>query len=376
MKVQNTNDRSQKTEIKKTQATSMAELLKTVKATVVSPQKGEIIKGKITKLTSAEVLVDINAKSEAVVLEKDKRILRNILTLLKVGDEVSVSVLNPESDFGNPVVSLRRYIDDLLWKKLSEKQKSQDPVVVVIREVIKGGFIVDADLGLSGFLPNSQASYAGEGQSESAASEFVGKKVDAYILELNRDARKIIFSQKPVLNAEDFNKAIKNLKTDQKIEVVVSNITSFGIFVSIKVVDDKTIDGLIHISEISWEKTADPSQTAAVGDKIEAVIIGFDREAKRVDLSIKRLTTDPFGEASKGFAVDQKISGKVLRMTSSGVVIELENGIEGLIRREKIPPTVTYKEGDAVTATVSQIDTKRRKIILVPVLLRKTIGYR
>lgn len=348
-------------------ATSMADLMKSVKTSFISPKKGEILAGTITKLNSYEILVDIGAKTEAVVLEKDKRLLRNIIGILKVGDKVTVSILNPESEFGNPVVSLRRFMDDKVWNKLNELQKSQKVVEATITEVTRGGFIVmvgDAQ----GFLPNSQASFLETGQNP------LGKKVAVNVLELSRLAHKIIFSQKAGQSIE-FEKEIKELKPEQKITSTISNITSFGVFVSLQG-KSHLIEGLIHISEIAWEKLMEVPKDYKPGEKIEAVIIGFDKKAARVNLSLRRLTEDPFEKEMSKFEPDKKISVSVSEITANGVLFNLENGIEGIIKKEKIPPNVTYKEGQTVSLTVSMVDKKRRRVILAPVLMEKPIGYR
>ena len=357
-------------------ALTMADLMKSVNTSFVTLHKGDILKGKIKKLTSSEILIDIDAKTDAVVLEKDKKNLRNILSMFKVGDEVSVSVLNPESDMGHPVVSLRRYLEDLMWEKLLKMQKNQEGLESTINEITKGGFLVSAKDGISGFLPNSHTIFMSQSQ------DVIGKKINVFPLELNRVAHKIIFSQKPVLDLKAFTDLIKDLKIGQKIDAIIANITSFGIFVSIQVLENKNIDGLIHISEISWDKVSDIEEMFTPGQKVEAVIIGIDRDAKRIDLSIKRITSDPFEETIKKFAVDQKVAAKVTQLVSTGVVLEIvdnmggEQRIEGFIRREKIPPNMSFEIGDKINVTITQIDKRKHRIILVPVLLEKPMGYK
>ena len=357
-------------------ALTMADLMKSVNTSFVTLHKGDILKGKIKKLTSSEILIDIDAKTDAVVLEKDKKNLRNILSMFKVGDEVSVSVLNPESDMGHPVVSLRRYLEDLMWEKLLKMQKNQEGLESTINEITKGGFLVSAKDGISGFLPNSHTIFMSQSQ------DVIGKKINVFPLELNRVAHKIIFSQKPVLDLKAFTDLIKDLKIGQKIDAIIANITSFGIFVSIQVLENKNIDGLIHISEISWDKVSDIEEMFTPGQKVEAVIIGIDRDAKRIYLSIKRITSDPFEETIKKFAVDQKVAAKVTQLVSTGVVLEIvdnmggEQRIEGFIRREKIPPNMSFEIGDKINVTITQIDKRKHRIILVPVLLEKPMGYK
>jgi len=351
-------------------AQTMAELMKSAKATFVTPRKGDNIPGIITKLTRSEILVDINAKTEAVVLEKDRQILSSILSSIKVGDKVMVSVLNPEGDLGNPVVSLRRFIDDIVWEKLRSLQKSKEVLEVTVSGTTKGGFLVTTLDGISGFLPNSHTSSLENPQN------LIGKNIKTVILELNRELHKIIFSQKQVLGIDDFNKSIKGFKIGQKIDPIISNITSFGIFLLIQQKDREPIEGFIHLSEVSWENVSNIPDNFKVSQKIEAVVIGFDEDSRRVLLSIKRLTPNPLEAKLKEYIVDKKIKGAVIKIISSGVLLDLGEGIVGIIKKDKIPPNMSYKEGVIVDAVVSKIDTKKHRVVLTPVLLEKPIGYR
>lgn len=376
-------DKNQKQETKSTNSSSkpaftMADLMKSVKTSFKTIHKGDTINGKIKKLTSGEILVDINAKTDAVVLEKDKKILKNILFSLKVGEDVEVTILNPESEMGYPVVSLRRFMDNILWDKLSKAQKAHSSIEGIITEAIKGGFIVTVESGISGFLPSSYIHFPpDENVDLSNLQVLINRRVKVYVLELNRKAHKIIFSQKPILDAAAFDELIKNLKVEQKIDAIISNITPFGVFVNIPISGEKYVDGLIHISEISWEKVSNIEELFKTGGRLETVVIGIDRDAKRVDLSIKRGIADPFEKLTEKYNVDQKVSGTVTNVSETGITIKFgEENLEGFIRREKIPPTVSYKAGDSINATISQIDKKKRKILLTPVLLEKFVGYK
>lgn len=354
-------------------ASSMADLMASYKKPMSSLSKGDLIEGIITKLTPQEVLVDINAKTEAVVMEKEKRLMRSMLAALKIGDKVTVSVLNPESDLGHPVVSLRRFMGDASWKYLEGLQKEQTALEVTITDSTRGGFLVTTEQGVAGFLPNSHTSFKlAEGENP---AQMVNKKIKAYVLELSRTANKIIFSQKEMLKDADFTKAIGLLKKGEKASVVVTNVASFGVFVAVPA-GEKKLDGLIHISEVAWEKTVDLAGMFEVGQTLDAVVIGFDKDGKRVDLSIKRLTQDPFEAISEKYAVDAAVSGKITHVGSMGVDIELEDGTAGFIKKEKIPPTVTFNEGDNVKATVVKVDKRKQRVELVPVLSAKPLTYR
>jgi len=360
-------------------AASMADLMKKVQAQrtpFISPHKGDMLIGTITKLTRNEILVDINAKTEAVVLEKERHILNKILSSFKVGDKIPVQVLNPESDFGYPVISLRRSIGDITWDRLAKLQKSQEPVEVNLDMATKGGFLATTADGISGFLPNSHTSSLQNPQG------LIGKKIKVVVLEINRGLNKIIFSQKQVMGSSDFQKLIKNLKVGQKIDAVVSNIAPFGVFLSIPVDDNplkgtgKLAEGFIHISETSWENVENLTDLFKLGDKITGVVLGFDKESRRVNLSLKRLLADPFEKKLNEFTVDKKVKGKVAKIISTGVLLDLGDNITGLIKKEKIPVSTTYKEGQEVMVTVSAVDKKRHRIEVSPVLKEKPIGYR
>ena len=351
-------------------ATTMADLLKSVETKFVKVSKGEVLEGIITKLTSAEILVDIGAKTEALVMEKDKKILRSLLTNLKVGSKVTVSVLNPESDFGNPVVSLRRFNDDRVWIRLEELQKTKEQVEVMVDESTKGGFLVSTRDGISGFLPNSQTIFLENSQG------LTGTSIKVLIIELSRPLKKVIVSQKATVGPEDFDKAVGSLKKGQKIETTISNIAPFGIFTFLDAGDKNMVEGFVHISEISWEKLPTVPENFKPGEKIEAQILNFDRDSQRVNLSIKALTSDPFAEKLKSYLPDQKVTGTVSKVISSGLLVNLAQGIEGFIKKDKLPPTLTFNEGSSVNATVVEVDEKRHRVILVPVLTEKPIGYR
>lgn len=350
-------------------ATTMADLMKSVKTNFVSPHKGDILDGTIKKISSAEITVNIGAKTDAVVLEKDRNILKSLLSSLKVGDKVKVSVLNPESDFGYPVVSLRRFNEEKMWGRVEELKKNKAKIEVTIDEITKGGFVASSKEGVSGFLPNSQVSFMEGGQS------LLGKTLTVCVIEVSKALKKVILSQKATVEAADFEKAAKDLKRGQKIEVNISNVAPFGIFTTIDLTDGTKLEGFVHISEIAWEKTDTIPASFTPGSKLTVEVLGLDKESKRVNLSIKRLTSNPLEAKLKEYTVDKKVTGTITKVMDSGLVIDLGEGIEGFVKKEKLPPTVTYSQGSSLEATVLEVDRKQR-VILAPVLKVKPIGYR
>lgn len=351
-------------------ASTMTELLQKAKSNFVGLKKGETIKGKITKLTPGEILLDINSKTEAVVLEKDKKILSKILSTFSVGDEVSVTVLNPESDLGFPVVSLRKSINDMVWEKLLTLKKNQEVLQATVDSVTRGGYLLTTLDGVSGFLPNSHSSILDKPQN------LIGKTIKVIALDINRPLNKIIFSQRQALGLGDFDKLISGFKIGQKIDANISNLAPFGVFIAIPIKEMGYVEGFIHISDVSWETISNIYEKFGLGQKITAVITGFDREARRINLSIKKLTSDPLEKRLEEFPVDKKVKAKVLKVISSGVLFDLGEGIVGIVKKDKIPPNASYKEGLEIQATVSSIDKKRHRVVLSPVLLEKPIGYR
>lgn len=352
---------------------AMAQLLAKHQNKFVTLKKGESIKAKITKLTHNEILVDAGAKTEAHVMERDKRIVQTIMAQFKVGDTVEVNVLNPESESGQAVVSLRRYLGNMAWGKLEELQKKSEPVEVVIKDSTKAGYVADTSFGISGFLPQSHVSFSQEGLNP-------GQTVKVTVLELNRPDNKVIFSQKKSMSDEDFAKLSKLYNVGEKLNVTITNVTPFGIFVALpqpKGGKEKTeLEGFIHISETSWAKVADMSGTFAPGQEIEAVLTRFDNETRRVSLSIKRLTIDPFEALMENYPVDKKVKGTVSGFEDGDVVFALGDDVEGVLRKDKIPPATTYEEGQAVTLTIADHDKRKHRLLVSPVLLEKPMGYR
>lgn len=352
----------------------MAQLLAKHQNKFITLKKGETVKAKITKLTNNEILVDAGTKTEAHVLERDKRIVQTIMAQFKLGDTVEVNVLNPESESGQPIVSLRRYLGDKAWNTLEDVQKKTEQLEVTVKDGTKAGYVVDTSFGISGFLPQSHVSY-----SQNALTS--GQTVKVTVLELNRPDNKVIFSQKKSMSAEEFAKLTKQYKVGEKLTVTVTNVTPFGIFVALPqgkaAKDEGDLEGFIHISETSWDKVVDISDKFTAGQKIEAVLTRFDEETRRVSLSVKRLTADPFETLMEKYPIDKKVKGVVKAIDDGDVFFTFgDEDAEGVIRKDKIPPTTIYTEGQEVTLTIVDYDKRKHRIILTPVLLEKPMGYR
>jgi len=361
-------------QINSNQSSAMAQLLAKHQNKFITLKKGESVKAKLTKLTPNEILVDAGAKTEAVVLERDKRIIQTIMQQFKVGDTVEVNVLNPESESGQAVVSLRRYLGNMAWGKLEDLQKKSDQLEITVKDSSKAGYVVDTAFGVSGFLPQSHVSYSQEGLN-------VGQTVKARVLELNRPDNKVIFSQKQSLSVEEFAALSKQYKVGEALKVTVTTITPFGIYVALPkkkdAKEENELEGFIHISETSWEKVSDLNELFTPGQEIEAVLTRFDSETRRVSLSIKRLTADPFEIFMEKYPVDTKVKGTVIAIEDGDVIFSFgTDGAEGVLRKDKIPPTTKYTEGQEVNVTIADYDKRKHRILVSPVLLEKPMGYR
>lgn len=356
------------------QSSAMAQLLAKHQNKFVTLKKGESVKAKITKLTPNEILVDAGAKTEAVVLERDKRIVQTIMGQFKVGDTVEVNVLNPESESGQSVVSLRRYLGNMAWEKLEDLQKKSEQLEITIKDSSKAGYVVDTAFGISGFLPQSHVAFTQEGLTS-------GQTVKVRVLELNRTDNKVIFSQKQMLSEEEFAALSKQFKVGEKVKVVVTTVTPFGLYVALPKVKnakmENELEGFIHISETSWDKVSDLNEMFASGQEIEAVLARFDNETRRVSLSIKRLSADPFETLIEKYPVDTKVRGTVSALVDGDVIFSFgSDGAEGILRKDKIPPTTSYTEGQVVNLTIADHDKRKHRILVSPVLLEKPMGYR
>lgn len=349
---------------KKQNLQTMAELLARSHLPLRGLKKGEEVEGRITAISPKGIYLDINGKTEGVVLEKDKRILKSLLQSLRVGDVVRASVLNPESEEGYAVFSLRRQHKVFSWQQLIDAKTQDKPVEVTVVDITRNGALVDFN-GLRGFIPSSHLHLQDN-------TDLVGKKISVKVLEALASDNRLIFSQKALaLSKKELERELSDIKINDKFAGTVTGITKFGIFVNI----GGNIEGLVHISEISWEKVSDLERQFKIGDKVQVSVIGVDPEKLRLNLSIKQLAVDPWLEVSRRFAKEQEVQGKVSKITRGGIFVSLD-GIDGFIHKSKIPLGQEFEEQDKVTCVIESIDSSKRRINLVPVFKEKPIGYK
>lgn len=347
-------------------ATSMADLMASFQSKFKTFKKGDIVEGTVKKLTPEEITLDIGAKSDALVLEFDKKNVENLMKLLKVGDKVRASVLSVESEEGFPVVSLRRTLDDLVYFKLEEFHKKDKPVEVKITESTKGGFFAETPDGERGFLPNSQTI---------DDPDLVGKTIDVKIIEFDRSKKRLIFSQKATVYLTDPAKIENKFKKDDIVEATITNVSSHGLYVSVEK-EGVVVEGFVHISEVSYQRVENLPSLFEKGSRIKVQVVEADRDNRRLNLSLKRLEENTFEDVKVKYKTDQKVKGVVKSIRGKGLTLEIEKNIFGFIPEGKIPSETVYEEGDAVDALVEGYDDKHRMILLTPVLKAKPMIYR
>ena len=402
-----TSKKAEKTS-KKKEPETMEDLLADTGYVLHGLKRGKIIEGTITEKKKRAVFVDIGAKTEGVILDKEIALARDLVDSLKEGDKIVVYVLSPESDSGQILLSLKKASTDWSWQQFKEKLETGEAVEVKGREVNRGGLMVDAS-GLQGFVPASQFGRRYQGQLE----ELINRVVKVRPIEVDRMNNRLIFSEKAVSEEAEIEKKkelLNVVKTGDVFEAEVTGIMPFGIFVRAMVsggTDKKKatlrkakrvegteegstealnkvegaekegfLEGLVHISEISWEKVEDVSLTHKVGDKIKVKVIEKNLQTGKLNLSIKRLGEDPWLGVSKNYTIDKRIKGKVSRMAPFGVFVNFEPGVDGLIHISKIPAEMQFKTGDEVECFVESVDMENRRMSLGLVLGKKPVGYK
>lgn len=321
-------------------------------------KEGQVIKGKIALIKSKEILVDVGFKSEGVV-----PITEFNPQDLQVGNELDFFVESMENDAGEIVLSREKALRISGWDKIVKN--FQDGILIEGRPLkkVKGGFLVDA-MGIEGFLPASLSAFKGVPEKD-----ILNKRFKFKIIKLNNLRRSIILSRREAMQKEKEEakeKIWQELKVGEIRSGTVKAITDFGAFI-----DLGGVDGLLHITDMSWSKISHPSEAVALGDKIEVVILNLDKEAGKVSLGLKQRLPDPWEDVSAKFPVGSKVKGKVVNIVGYGAFVELEKGIEGLIHISEISwtkrvsnPNEMFAIGDILEAQVISVDKENRRISL------------
>lgn len=346
-------------------ASSMAELMAKQSSAFQVLQKGQEIEGTVKKLTAKEILLDIGAKGDALVIEYDKTNLDQLLAMLKVGDTVKASVISTESEEGFPVVSLRRMLGQKTFGELDDAYKNDAIIEISILEPTRGGYFAQSKNGIKGFLPSSQA----------IEENLANSTIKAKIIELDKAKKRVIFSQKATQYETNLEELKKLFPKGEKVSGTVSQILPYGFFIEVEKNGHKA-EGFVHISEISHDRVENLAELYKKGDSVDVGVLDVDAENKRVSLSVKQLSADVFKQVSEKYKKDMEVSATVIDVKSRGVTLELEKGVKGFIAADSIPAGTEYKKGQEVSATVSDVDARRRLVVLSPVVTKAFVGYR
>jgi len=328
-------------------------------------EAGEVVEGTVSSVRKHEVWIDLGAKGVGVVMRREI----GHGQILNIGENVTVSVIDPELDEGYALLSMKRAAKDRGWDELKRIFDAQEIIEVSPYDANRGGLLVELE-GIRGFLPVSQLA-AGHYPRVSGADKdeilqklnaLVGQSIRVRVLDVSRKDNKLIFSEKEAVK-DDMQARFAELKVGDVVEGVVTGVIDFGAFVNVD-----GIEGLVHISEISWERVEDPRDYVKVGDKLQAKIIAIDKD--RLSLSLKQMTEDPWLKEVKAFKKGDIVEGKITRITPFGAFVQLSSSVEALVHvsemsdDEAVDPEQIFKLNEKKQFKVIDIDTEARKIAL------------
>ncbi|MBE6331816.1 MAG: 30S ribosomal protein S1 [Bacteroidales bacterium] len=341
-------------------AKSVEEQTASYEKTLNSVNNNEVIKGTVTSINKREVIVNIGYKSEGVISSSEFRYNPD----LKVGDEVEVYIESQENRQGQLVLSHKKARATTSWSRVNEALENDEVITGFVKCRTKGGMIVDV-FGIEAFLPGSQIDV----KPIRDYDVFVNKTMEFKVVKINTEFRNVVVSHKVLIEAELEEKKkeiISQLQKGQVIEGTVKNITSYGVFI-----DLGGVDGLIHITDLSWGRVSDPKEVVSLDQKINVVILDFDDEKKRIALGLKQLTPHPWDALDPNLKVGDKVKGKVVVMADYGAFVEIAPGVEGLIHVSEMSwsqhvrsANDILKVGDEVEAQILTLDRAERKMSL------------
>ena len=336
--------------------------------------EGSLVSGIVVKIEHDEVLLDIGFKSEGVIPARELSIRKDVdpSEIVSVGDTVEALVLIKEDRDGRLILSKKRAEYERAWIEVENKFNSGENVIGEVIEVVKGGLILD--IGLRGFLPASLVDLRRVRDLDS----YINTELEARIIEMDRHRNNVVLSRRVVLEEgrkSERNEILEKLKPGMRLKGEVSSIVDFGAFV-----DLGGIDGLVHISELSWSHVTHPSEVVKVGDEVEVEVLDIELDRERISLGLKQTTEDPWRQLVKNFPVGAILEGRVTKLVSFGAFVELGDNIEGLVHISEMAPrhiespAQVVHNGDTVHVKVQEIDEERRRISLSMKAAAETLG--
>jgi len=326
--------------------------------------EGEVVHGTVVRVDKDEVLVDIGYKSEGVIPVAELSIRRSVNPAdeVSLGDEVDALVLTKEDTEGRLILSKKRARFELAWKAIENAAESKEPVDGKVIEVVKGGLILD--LGVRGFLPASLVDI----RRVQDLDEFLGQELRCQVIELNRSRNNVVLSRRAVLEderKEQRQQILDRLNPGDVVDGQISNIVDFGAFV-----DLDGMDGLIHISELSWSHVNHPSEVLEIGQDVKVKVLDIDRERQRISLGLKQTQSDPWQQVLETYNEGDTVEGKVTKVVTFGAFVEIMPGVEGLVHISELAqhhvenPREIVSQGDLVEAKIIEVDAERRRLSL------------
>lgn len=344
---------------------SMDEAIENIDTSMKMIKKGEIVKGKVIRVTDDEAIVNIGYMSDGILPKKEisEDMEQNPKDVLKENDEIYVYVSDMNDGEGNVVLSKKIADREKAWEELQDFFKNNTTFDVVIKEVVKGG-VISYIKGIRAFIPASQLSTT----FIEDLNEFTGKTLNVKIIELDSDKQRIILSRKEVEKEElgvKKEELWNNIKPGEKRKGLVSRLAKFGAFV-----DLGGLDGLIHISELSWKRVNDPSEIVSIGDAVEVYVLSVDKEKNKISLSLKDVSGNPWSNTAKKYNIGDVVDGEVSKFLNFGAFVEIEPGIEGLVHISEISqeritkPEDVLSIGQKVKVKILDVNEKENKMSL------------
>ena len=333
-------------------------------ATMVSFDEGDVVNGKVVRIDKDEVLVDIGYKAEGVIPSNELSIRKSVdpAEEVELGEEIDALVLTKEDAEGRLILSKKRARFEKAWRRIEIAADSGEPVEGSVIEVVKGGLILD--LGVRGFLPASLVDI----RRVHNLDEFMGQTLECKVIELNRSRNNVVLSRRAVLEEERKEvreQILGRLEPGQVVEGKISNIVDFGAFV-----DLDGIDGLIHISELSWSHVNHPSEVVAIGDTVRIKVLDIDRDRQRISLGLKQTQEDPWQRVISTHRPGDVLEGAVTKVVAFGAFVEILPGVEGLVHISELAdhhvenPSEVVEPGTTLNVKILEIDEERRRLSL------------
>jgi small subunit ribosomal protein S1 len=333
-------------------------------ATMQPFEEGEVVTGHVVRIDKDEVLVDIGYKSEGVIPAGELSIRKSVdpREEVELGEEVDAIVLTKEDQDGRLIMSKKRARFEKAWRRIEAAAESGQPVEGNVIEVVKGGLIID--LGVRGFLPASLVDI----RRVPNLDEYMGTKIETKVIELNRSRNNVVLSRRAVLEEERKEvrqQILDRLQPGLVVEGQISNIVDFGAFV-----DLDGIDGLIHISELSWSHVNHPSEILNIGDTVQVKVLDIDRERQRISLGLKQTQEDPWQRIVDTYNIGDELEGTVTKVVTFGAFVEILDGVEGLVHISELAahhvesPREIVHPGDEIRVKILEIDSERRRLSL------------